>query len=212
MKRWRQFVLIFSSLLSLLAVPAWGELITNPGNDLPLAGGEISGWTEAVGTDWQKRTSNPPPQAGDAYFFAGTGALAELSQTIDVSAFSASIDAGNQQFDFSGYVRSFVQSGPDASQIILEFEDSAGTVLEAFDSSQITNTTAWQLVSDSRIAPANTRAIEVRLISTRNSGSNNDGYFDSLSLTTTTVPEPATFFLFVIGMGVVGVRFYKNAS
>ncbi len=191
--------LLLASAISLVPLDVRGELITNPGNDLPLVGGEIQGWTEVIGSNWTRRTGNPDPQAGDAYFFAGAVAFAELSQTIDVSAFGSNIDAGIQRFDFSGYVRSFQQSNPDSSQIILEFEDSAGNVLEFFNSGQIINTTAWQLVADSRFAPVNTRQIEVRLIARRNSGSNNDGYFDSLSLTTTAVPEPNSIVVTAMG-------------
>ena len=40
----------------------------------------------------------------------------------------------------------------------------------------------WLLVADQRLAPVGTRAIRIRLQSTRNVGGNNDGYFDSLSL------------------------------
>ncbi len=180
-----------------------GALILNPGNDLALVGGEISGWNQVTGSNWTQRGASPIPEDGPSYFFAGAGALAELSQTVDVSIFSAGIDSSIQQFTFSGYVRSFDQASPDTSRIILEYQNTIGEVIESFDSGEIANRTAWQLVTDQRIAPAGTRNIEVRLISNRNSGTNNDGYFDSLSLTTSAIPEPSSTLL--LGLGVLGV-------
>ena len=136
-----------------------------------------------LSTSWTKRTTNPDPYEGAAYFFAGATANAELSQTVDVSAFDAVIDSGTQQFTFEGYVCSYKQSPVDSSRIVLEYLDAGQTViLASFDSGEIKNTNSWQLVSDNRFAPVNTRWIRIRLISTRYSGSNNDGYFDALSL------------------------------
>ena len=182
-------------------------LIANAGNDLALVGGEISNWTEISGTNWTQRSADPAPEGGGAYFFAGAVAFAELSQTIDLSGFSAEIDSSTQQFSFSGYVRSFNQGSPDTSRIILEYQDALGDVIETFDSGAIASTTAWQLITDQRIAPVGSRSIEVRLQADRNAGTNNDGYFDSLSLTTTTIPEPSSLLLFGIsGLGLASRR------
>ena len=159
------------------------NLIRNPGCEDDLLEGEIPYWTEAVGTSWTQRTANPAPGEGIAYFFAGVEATAELSQAVDISAFSATIDSGTQQFTFKGYVRSYDQSPADSSRIVLEYLDAGQTTtLDSFDSGEIIDKASWQLVSDIRFAPAGTRYIRIRLISTRYSGSNNDGYYDSLSL------------------------------
>lgn len=106
-----------------------------------------------------------------------------MQQDVDVSAYAVAIDTGTQSFDFTGYVRSF--AGIDKSRIVLEYLNSAkDNVLSSFDSGEIANKYAWQAVTDTRLAPAGTRYIRVRLISKRGSGFNNDGYFDALSLTT----------------------------
>ena len=125
---------------------ALSNLIQNPGAEEPLVGGEIPDWTEVDGTNWTIRTStNPPPFQGSAYFFAGDGATAELSQDVDVSAFAVEIAAGTQQFEFEGFVRSFNQSPTDTSRIIIEYRNAANdTVLESFDSGEIANHSAWQ--------------------------------------------------------------------
>jgi hypothetical protein len=200
----------FAALLALVilttSTSAVANLIVNPGNEDPLVGGEIPGWTEVIGSNWTQRSSNPAPFEGSNYFFAGVSALGELSQSIDVSAYSAGIDSGLQNFSFEGYVRSFNQSPTDTTQIIVEFLDISSAVLDSFDSGQFSNTSSWDLVADSRFAPALTRSINIRLISDRNSGSNNDGYFDALSLTTNTVPLPPSIALLAVGLMALGIR------
>lgn len=159
------------------------NLLQNPNAEDALVGGEIPDWVEVVGTNWTYRSTNPSPQNGSNYFFPGAGANGELSQDVDVSANSATIDTGTQLYAFSGYVRSFDQNPADDAQIIVEYRDAANTsVLDSFDSGAISNTSEWELVSDTSVAPSGTRFIRVRLISTRNNGTNNDGYFDNLSL------------------------------
>lgn len=160
------------------------NLLENPSNDEPLVGANIPGWIEVLGANWTQRSEGPPPFEGSSYFFPGVVRDAELAQDVDVTGFSAAIDGGAQAFNFAGYVRSFSQgNSSDESRIVLEYRNAAGEILDSFDSGGIDNTTEWQLVVDSRNAPVGTRTIRVRLISTRRSGSNNDGYYDALSLT-----------------------------
>ncbi len=157
------------------------NLILNPGNEALLVEGEIPNWQEITGTNWRQRSSDPQPYEGSAYFFAGAESLAELQQDVDVSVYAAAIDAGTQSFSFTGYVHSW--AGLDTSRIVLEYLNvTKDNVLSSFDSGELAPT-AWQAVSDTRLAPAGTRYIRVRLISNRHMGNNNDGYFDALSLT-----------------------------
>jgi hypothetical protein len=185
------------------------NLIFNPGNELALDNGEIAGWEEITGSNWTQRSANPAPEDGTAYFFPAAAAIAELSQTINVSAYGGAIDLGIQQFDFSGYISSYL-SGGDTSQIIIDYLDASGSVLESYDSGAIyapfDEGTAWDLLTDSRLAIAGTRQIEVRLLAARNTGTNNDGYFDSLSLTTFAGPEPSSTALLGLGLSAMLLR------
>jgi hypothetical protein len=166
------------------------ELIRNGGCEEDLAGGEIPGWTEVLGSNWAQRGSNPDPYEGDHYFFPGVASTAELKQEVDVSDISNLIDAGSQTFDFSGWVRSYVQSPSDQTRIVIEYLNlDQSEVLSSFDSGLYSNTADWLEITNSTIAPAGTRMIRIRLISTRRNGSNNDGYYDGLSLQTN-VPVP----------------------
>lgn len=177
------------------------NLILNPGNEQALIAGEIPNWTEVVGSNWTQRSSNPAPYEGDHYFFAGSGPLGELAQLVDVSAYASTIDNGTQSFTFEGYVRSFNQSSPDTTRIVLEYLDIGSSLLDSFDSGEFSNRNSWDLVTDTRFAPTATRSVNVRLISDRNSGSNNDGYFDALSLTANSVPVPSS--LALLGLGAI---------
>lgn len=161
------------------------ELVQNGGCEMPLEGGEIPGWMEIVGSNWTQRTANPSPYEGSNYFFAGAGASAELIQDVDVTEHAALIDAGTKQFSFSAWVRSWDQAPADISQIILEYlNHDKSSVLATFDLGQDSNTTTWTEKLHSANAPVGTRYIRIRLISIRRSGTNNDGYFDAVSITT----------------------------
>jgi hypothetical protein len=117
-------------------------------------------------------------------FFAGVSQNAELQQDVDVSTFAASIDSGTQYFYFEGYVRSYSQNPPDHSRLILKYLDiNKITVLDSIDLGENSNTNNWLMLSDTTLAPFGTRFIRICLISIRYNGTNNDGYFDGLSLT-----------------------------
>jgi hypothetical protein len=183
-------ILSLLSLLLLTNSASAQNLLSNPDAEVALAGGEIPDWTEVVATTWTYRSANPAPQSGSNYFFPGANATAELRQDVDVSASAASIDAGTQSYDFFGYVRSFDQPPADDARIVIEYLDATTALLGSFDSGDIANTAEWQLVSTQVVVPAGTRTLRVRLIGTRNAGTNNDAYFDNLLLRETPVENP----------------------
>lgn len=218
----------FTAATCLLCAPLGAaNLIINPGNDLALVGGEIAGWTEESGTTWTQRDENPSAQAGTHYFQAGNNGLSssdpdwsgELAQTIDVTSYGSSIDLGTQQFDFTGFVSGYSKdassnSDTDTAQIIVEYRGAGGSsLLGSYDSGAATynyHNDDWVELTDSRFAPVGTREITVRLITVRKDGTNNDGYFDSLSLTTTAVPEPSSTAL--LGLGLCSLLLRRKRS
>lgn len=160
--------------------------VQNGGNDEELVNGEIRGWTEAVGTSWTRALSGaggfPESVNGGHFFYAGETASAELRQDIDVSAFAATIATGTQSFEWKTFVRSRAESTPDSTRVILEYRNAANTAMIArLDSGEVTSTNAWQLLADTRPAPAGTGWIRIRLIATRRTGTTNDAYFDAIT-------------------------------
>ncbi|KAA3606483.1 MAG: T9SS C-terminal target domain-containing protein [Calditrichaeota bacterium] len=160
------------------------NLVQNPGCEEELVGDEIPSWTEASGTKWTQRSTNPSPFEGSFYFYAGSqSGTAELQQDVNVSEYSNSIDNGNATFNWSSYAAT--KQGIDDAKIILEYRDVTNTtVLDTYDSGFYSGQT-WTEFSDSRIAPVGTRFIRIRMISDRDLGPQNNGNHDNLNLFTT---------------------------
>jgi hypothetical protein len=190
MRRLLVFILLAVVILppSVIKAQVIGQnLIANPSCEDSAANNKIPLWTEVSGFEWQRQSSTngsfPPAWDGQYLFFAGQTDSAELRQDVNVTVFASSIDAGTRSFVFHGYVRSYDQSPPDSSRIIIEYRaDTVSAPLRTFDSHNIGNVVNWQLVSDSALAPWGTRLIRIRLMSTRFAGTDNDGYYDALSL------------------------------
>jgi len=198
---------LLAATLAAASLGAQANLIANGSNELPLVGGNIPFWTETLGSSWGLRANSPDPHEGSYYFFAGASARAILSQTIDLSPYAATIDAGRQQFDFSGWVATWPQAPSDTAQIVLTWRAADNSVLATFDTGEIVSTNVWRQVTDTRLAPALTRSLRIDLVSDRNAGTNNDGYFDALVLQTSTlpVPEPASGAMAALGVAALGL-------
>jgi len=189
-KLWKREVsvlaIVFLLLMGNISSTVSQNLILNPSCEDTLINGEIPYWIEVIGSNWTQRVSaNPPTYEGDYMFFPGVVSFAELQQDVDLTTMATSIDSNNLTFTFEGYVRAYNQPSPDQSRIMLEYLDSLKTTkLDSFDSGNYSNTSDWIQITDTTLAPIGTRYIRIRLISTRRAGSNNDGYYDDLSLRT----------------------------
>ncbi|MBW2736074.1 MAG: hypothetical protein JRH20_27120 [Deltaproteobacteria bacterium] len=153
-----------------------GNLVLNGGCEEGL-----SNWTQVTGTNWSCG-AEVSPQEGAHHFFAGVDLLAELAQVVSVTEMATAIDTGIQRFRVEAFVQRFGQD-LDTSRVVLEYLDSTkALILDAYDSGDV-NFAVWTLLSDTRFAPVGTRHLRLRLVAVRGSGSDNDGYFDNLSLT-----------------------------
>lgn len=172
------------------------NLISNPGAESdPTSNGWtiVSEGTNCFGNgNWRINgglNGFPVAQSGDYFFYPGCGGARngtqyEVYQDVDVSFFAATIDAGNQTFNFSGYSQVFEQETNDGAQMIVEYRNPGGTVLDYYDTGENNLGSVWTLYTDTRTAPVGTRTVRVRLIAYSRAGTSIDGYFDVLSLCT----------------------------
>ena len=124
------------------------------------------------------------PHSGNRYFAVGGlcehSAIGRCIQNVDVSSFSDSIDAGNYQVNFGGYLSNF--SGSDLPEMKLIFLDENNLELNSSNTLSSLNA-SWTLFKEQLTIPELTRTIQVELTGTRNAGTDNDSYFDDLFLT-----------------------------
>lgn len=146
--------------------------------------------------DWTARTGiiesladgecgGESPRSGAAYFAVGglcdgdETAFSEVFQAISIAASAGQVDNGNIEITFGGYLSNF--SGSDRPAISVEFTDASGNVL-ASSVSLTTTSDEWVLLVGTETVPPMTRSVNVVLTGTRNSGTDNDSYFDDLFL------------------------------
>jgi len=167
------------------------NLIVNPGDELGLTGGNPTGWT-TTSSGWAQYASatggDPGPQAGTYYFAARfNAASAELYQNVDLTSRATDIDNGLLSGEFSGYYSTLNQDASppnfssDTARIILEYRNAGAGVIASFDTGEAQSHGAWSLASDTRVIPALTRSIRLRLITVLYNGTVPNGYFDSFS-------------------------------
>lgn len=120
----------------------------------------------------------------DSHNFAVGGVCANESTTglaeqiIDLSAYATDIDNDLLSIKLSGYMRNY--SGSDVPEMYCELYDANNLLLTSEVISNVTSTwTQKTLVTDIAVG---TRSCKVILKGTRNAGSDNDSYFDALSL------------------------------
>jgi gliding motility-associated-like protein len=181
--RYKHTIVLSVLCLLFLKTPIFSQnLLQNGDCEMPNTPLGIPFWSFVIGANWQPRAADPLPQNGNFYFYAGEGRNAELAQTIDVSNYSCNIDLGKQVFEFTGYIRSYPQQPLDFSRIAIEMINNMNTILITYDSGTRSNATAWEKITLRMPAPEQTRRIRIRLISTRNFGVDNDGFYDNLSI------------------------------
>ncbi len=131
--------------------------------------------------------------SGGTIFFSGCssyfGGPFELQQTIDVSADAASIDLGSQLYTFGGYMQTPVSNQTDEGRFIVDYLNVSNTILGTsyasnWQSFSGGSGTAWTNYTNTRLAPAGTRKIRIRMFTqiVFNQPAINV-YFDDISLT-----------------------------
>lgn len=165
------------------------NLLLNPGGESGVVNWTIeTGIIESLGAG---ECNGVNPNSGERYFAVGglcdgnETPYSEVYQEIDVSGLAALIDGGSVETVFGGFLSDY--SGSDQPTMNLEYLDAGATVL---GTSEILTTfsSTWVNLVATELIPINTRTLKVILTGTRNAGTDNDSYFDDLSVQLDTIP------------------------
>ncbi|MBK53089.1 MAG: metallophosphoesterase [Candidatus Marinimicrobia bacterium] len=124
------------------------------------------------------------PHNGNRYFNVGglcnnESSYSEVYQANYIGDDANCIDSGNMFAYYGGYLSTW--NGSDYPEFNIEFVDELGNIIE---SSPIIGSynDSWTNHSNELRIPINTRIINFVMMGTRNSGSDNDSYFDDMEL------------------------------
>jgi hypothetical protein len=185
----KKILLPIFSLFSFMALSAQ-NLVTNPDAEslprgtgwtiisqgtytcTPIPTNTYSNWTLIPDGTINYPFDHTTGVAGGTIFYAGCSdffsGVKELQQTIDVTADAANIDAGTQLYTFSGYMQTPVDNQTDQGRFIVEYLNASNSVLGSSYTSPWQSYfggsgTGWNFYTNTRVAPATTRQIRIRL-------------------------------------------------
>ena len=153
--------------------------LTNPGAE----SGDTTGWTNETGTLGVK-TGAHQPQAGAYYFYGGANALMVAYQRIDIGSVTGLSDAEIDSLAPTLYVKYFHSSFAelDKARVYIRWRNSGLTLLSTVQASldAMERDHQWhhRIITDR--APTNARYADVVIENDRDSGTNSDGYIDSI--------------------------------
>ena len=158
------------------------NLLVNAGAEERGSGDALPGWRRTTGHVERLRLDALEPVDGRAVFFGGIdpAPTAELVQDVDLGAYADRIDGGTQRFELRAWVRTFEETPPDVVRLVVEYLDAGGSVLDRFDSGELTSPFGWSEVVDARPAPPSTRSARLRLEAIRFNGQEIDAFVDAL--------------------------------
>ena len=156
------------------------NLLLNPEAELG-----IENWTGDIESLTSNECDSVPVYQGTNFFGVGGICVNEMEtgiafQDIDVSSFATEIDAGSYSVEFLGYLRTF-DIDNDLPEMFMDFIDGNNVVLNTTTTIS-NNTPEWLLRSVFENIPSGTRVLRATLKGNRLTGSDNDSYYDALSV------------------------------
>ena len=146
----------------------------------------LQNWTATVGviealTDGQ--CAGIAPYAGTKYFAVGAlceeYAFASAEQVVDITNYQSMVDQSVGMVHYGGWLANYENT--DIPSFALQFLDANGQIIGHTDTTSHT-TKVWTKLEPVRAIPPGTRQIKMIIMGTRTNGTDNDSYFDDLSL------------------------------
>lgn len=141
---------------------------------------DLQFWDTSPG--YSVRNADPSAYKGLNYFFPGANkGTVVASQSIDLTKLSYLIDKNRLVCEVSGYMRNY--ENKDQSQLVVEFSDMNGNLIETVASPIVAQAYQWLKYSEVKRIVSGVKMARVILRSTyRHGANNNDGYFDEIGL------------------------------
>jgi Phosphoesterase family len=142
--------------------------------------------------------STPGAQPGNGYFTGGQRGSSSMTQTVNVAADAAAIDAGTATYGLSGWLGGY-SSQNDRADVVATFLNASGSAVGSTQIGPVTaadrgNTSEFLQRSAAGTIPSGTRSIRVDVNFIYTAGQTTDGYAANLSLTVSPdiTPPPLT--------------------
>ncbi|MET7419691.1 hypothetical protein [Dactylosporangium sp. NPDC005555] len=171
------------------------NLIANGGFETGLTGWSTIEGAAAViayGTAGYPTQTGPGPADRGANFAGGGNVARTRLRQQATLPWTAQIDAGSATFDFTGWLGGYADQD-DGARLSVEFLSATGLPLGVCVLGPVTaadrgSTTGLLRRAQSGVVPPGSRTARTVLLFTRDGGTSNDGYADSVSLVLTTQP------------------------
>ena len=158
------------------------NLLTNPG-----AESGTDGWTTQEGnleSLWSGQCNGISPRSGSRYFVVGglcdEASFGRARQRVTLSGDIVGVlEEEAVWVTYGGYLSNY--GGDDFPEMYIEFYDDSDTLLSTAEPVG-TYLDDWTMLQNTVQLPSTTRTIDFVLTGTRNAGTDNDSYFDDLSL------------------------------
>ncbi len=161
---------------------------TSPNDNLLLNAGAESGvnhWSGQIESLLNNECNSVPVYNGIRFFAVGgicsnEQAIGFGTQVIDVSTYGNDIDQGLYSVAYSAYMRAY-STNNDKPEMYVEFLNSGQNIIST--SPIISNTNGiWTQKANTFLVPPNSRYLRTVLKGTRLAGTDNDSYFDDISV------------------------------